>query len=199
MLKSNSIEKNQQNLIGISLPRYTKLYIIKMLSNNVTKIKIFFKTSCIFFSIPSYIQTYYFIQQNLIQFIRIFNTPRLKMWQNTCNSVFANLLLDLTYGFKLYFKITGIAYKIMYESNTKSILLFLGLTHKIIKKLPFFITVSIIDKKSRRFFLEGPERQLITQFAAMLLSIKKVNIYSGKGLKLYNKKYKRKLGKKKFT
>jgi len=199
MLKSNFIEKNQKNLIGISLPRNTKLQIIKMLSNNLTKIKIYFKNSCIFFNIPTYIQTYYFIQQNLIQFVRIFNTPKLRIWQNICTSIFANLILDLTYGFKLYFKITGIAYKILYEKSRNSILLFLGLTHKIIKKLPFFINIAIIDKKSRRFFLEGPERQLITQFAAILLSIKKVNIYSGKGLKLYNKKYRRKLGKKKFT
>lgn len=199
MLKTKFLEKNQKNLIGISLPKDTKLNIIKTVATNRTKIKIFEKTSCIFFTLPEYIRTHYFIQQKLIQFIRIFNTPKLKMWQGICNSFFANIILDLTYGFKLYFKITGISYKISHEKENNCIFLFLGLTHKIKKKLPFYITIKIIDKKSRRFFLEGPDRQLITQFGATLLSIKKVNIYSGKGLKLYNKKYRRKQGKKKFT
>lgn len=199
MLRFKFLEKNQKNLIGISIPKYTKLTVFKTIYNSLTKIKILKKNFCFFFNIPLYVQTYYFVQQSLIQFARIFNTPKLKMWQGICNSTFANSILDITYGFKIYFKIIGIAYKIIHEKNIEAISLFLGATHKIMKKLPFFTTINIIDKKSRRFFLEGPSRQILTQFAAMLLSIKKVNIYSGKGLKVYNRKYIRKQGKKKFA
>ena len=95
-------------------------------------------------------------------------------------------------------RIYGISYKVLPELTSK-IFLSLGFTHKIIKNIPFFLNIKIFDKKSRRFFIHGTNRQLVKQFAFSLILLKKPNIYTGKGLKIYNNKNRRKSGKKKFA
>jgi large subunit ribosomal protein L6 len=199
LLDLKLLEKNQNNLVGIQLPICAKINFLKNISKNITKIKIFGKKNCYVINIIKYIQVKYFITNRIIQFFRLFETKFLKMWQGIYNTIFASYIIDLNYMYKVYMRIYGIAYKVFLEDAPFKISLNLGLTHKITKILPFYIKAKILDKKSRRFLLFGTNRQLINQFAFSLILFKRPNIYTGKGLKLYNYKIRRKKGKKKFA
>jgi len=191
-------EKNQNNLLGIQFSNKLNIKVIRNFSTTITKIKIFGKKNCFILTITKYIQIYFFQKERILQFVRIFETKFLKIWQGLYNILFSNFLLDLNYSYKVYMRIFGISYKVL-PDVTSRLFLNLGLTHQIIKNIPFFLKIKIFDKKYRKFFISGTNRQLVKQFAFSLILFKKPNIYTGKGLKIYNVKSRRKNGKKKFA
>jgi large subunit ribosomal protein L6 len=92
----------------------------------------------------------------------------------------------------LRLELVGLGYKIKKRQN--NLLLDLGFSHCVVYKLPKTIKVAIRKKK---IYILGSNKSIFYKTIQELVNIKKINIYKVKGLKIYNKIYKTKIGKKK--
>jgi len=194
-------KKNKLYLLGIQMPflRNLRFVILKQKSNTKTKIKICGKKQGFTFQLIKFLQLAYFLKFNILEVKKLFETKNSNMWQNIYNILLTNFLRDINYSFKVYLRIYGIAYKVLFENNHNTLALQLGFTHKIKKNIPKKLFIKTFDRKSRKFFIKGMNRQFITEFAMSLILSKQSNIYTGKGLKMYNRKLRKKSGKKKFA
>jgi len=80
------------------------------------------------------------------------------------------------------------------SNNIYSILLKLGFSRDICLEIP--LAIKVICLKSTLIFLKSNNRFVLELFAGRLCSLKKLNLYKGKGLMNNNKKIVVKLGKK---
>lgn len=106
-------------------------------------------------------------------------------WSRTRTLISANLGASL-FGHMLSFSIVGYNYSVQYKQN--HLIFTLGYSHTNVVKVPKGILVKTFNK--RQLVLYGANKVLVTTFAARLRTLKKVNVFTGKGLKLDSKVFK---------
>lgn len=110
-------------------------------------------------------------------------------------SLLANMVIGVSEGYKRSLELVGVGYKADVKDSV--IELALGYSHSIFFALPSEVKakVEIGADKVYVIHLEGIDKQLIGQLAAKLKSLRKVEPYKGKGVRLVGQFVRRKAGK----
>ena len=103
----------------------------------------------------------------------------------------ANMIHGVNQGFSQVLEINGVGYRA--EVKGTLIQLLLGYSHPIVFQLPAGVSAKI-DKQTV-ITLEGPDRQVLGETAAMLRGLRPPEPYKGKGIKYAEETIRRKAGK----
>jgi large subunit ribosomal protein L6 len=103
----------------------------------------------------------------------------------------ANMVHGVHKGFSRVLEITGVGYRA--EVKGSAVHLALGFSHPIVFQLPSGVTAKV-DKQTV-ITLEGPDRQLLGEVAAMMRDLRPPEPYKGKGVKYAEETIRRKAGK----
>jgi large subunit ribosomal protein L6 len=104
----------------------------------------------------------------------------------------ANMVTGVTAGYQRVLEIVGVGYRAQVQGS--KIVLSLGYSHPIEFNLPEGITAAV-DQKQTQITLTGIDKQKIGQIAANLKTLRKTDIYKGKGIRFAGQRLKLKVGK----
>lgn len=106
-----------------------------------------------------------------------------------------NMVEGVSAGYKRQLEIVGVGYKATAANNILE--LSLGYSHSIFVAVPREVAVSALTEKGKNpvVTLEGIDKQLIGQVAAKIKSLRKVEPYKGKGIRMLGEQVRRKAGK----
>jgi large subunit ribosomal protein L6 len=106
-----------------------------------------------------------------------------------------NMVQGVTEGYKIELEIIGVGYKASVSGNLLE--MSLGYSHGIFLQIPMEIKISALTEKGKNpiVTLEGIDKQLIGQIAAKIKSLRKVEPYKGKGIRVLGETVRRKAGK----
>lgn len=107
-------------------------------------------------------------------------------------SIIANMISGVSKGFEKILELVGIGYRA--ELKGKCLYLTLGYSHPIRFELPEGVTARVENRT--KITLEGADKQMVGETAAIIRGFKKPEPYKGKGIKYANERIKRKIGKK---
>nr|QEH58582.1 ribosomal protein L6 [Piridium sociabile] len=177
--------------------KYSKIIIInnKVSKNNIIILdrhKGFIKYCIQYKYIKFYQQIVDYVQLNLYKknHLLLFDYTY-KFNHNTFKSLINNILYGISNYFNTCLKLVGVGYKVKYFNN--NLRLFVGYTHFIDIKVPTNIIVVI--KEDLFIHLSSVNKDLLGDFASILLSKKPPEPYKGKGIQFVNKVYKLKSNK----
>jgi large subunit ribosomal protein L6 len=102
------------------------------------------------------------------------------------------MVTGVSKGFEKSLELVGIGYRA--ELKGTALHLSLGYSHPVRFELPKGITAKL--EKQTKITIEGIDKQLVGETAAIIRSFKKPEPYKGKGIKYIDETIKRKLGKK---
>jgi large subunit ribosomal protein L6 len=106
-----------------------------------------------------------------------------------------NMVEGVSTGYKRQLEIVGVGYKATAANNVLE--LSLGYSHSIFVAVPREVAVSALTEKGKNpvVTLEGIDKQLVGQVAAKIKSLRKVEPYKGKGIRVLGEQVRRKAGK----
>ena len=107
-------------------------------------------------------------------------------------NLIANMVTGVTTGYQRVLEIVGVGYRAQVQGS--KIVLALGYSHPIEFNLPDGITAAV-DQKQTQITLTGIDKQKIGQIAANLKTLRKTDIYKGKGIRHAGQRLKLKVGK----
>jgi large subunit ribosomal protein L6 len=110
----------------------------------------------------------------------------------TTRSIIANMVTGTSSGYRRVLEINGVGYRAQVQGNKISFTL--GYSHPVEFSLPEGISAQV-DKKQTQLTLEGIDKHLLGQVAANIRSLRKPNVYKGKGIKYAEERIKLKVGK----
>jgi large subunit ribosomal protein L6 len=102
-----------------------------------------------------------------------------------------NMVIGVSQGFAKRLEIEGVGYRA--EVKGKSLNLLLGFSHPVEMPIPTGLTVAV--EQNTKVTIEGPDKQLVGQFAADVRSLRPPEPYKGKGVRYDNEHIRRKVGK----
>lgn len=110
-------------------------------------------------------------------------------------SLLNNMVEGVTNGYKIDLEIVGVGFKATATQNVLE--LNLGYSHSIFLAVPKEISVSANTEKGKSpvVTVEGIDKQLVGQIAAKIKSLRKVEPYKGKGIRVLGEQIRRKAGK----
>jgi len=111
------------------------------------------------------------------------------LW-GTTRSIINNMVIGVTEGFKKQLELHGVGYKMAVQG--KKLVLNLGYSHPIEAEIPEGITATI---EKNVLSIEGVDKQVVGQFAAVVRSYRKVEPYKGKGMRYVGEQFIKKEGK----
>jgi large subunit ribosomal protein L6 len=135
------------------------------------------------------------IDGNQILLERPTEQKRHKAMHGLYRSLINNMIIGVSEGFKIDLEVVGVGYKAVANGNVLE--MSLGYSHSIFFDLPKEIKVSAVTEKGKNpiVSLEGYDKQLIGQIAAKIKSLRKVEPYKGKGIRVVGQQIRRKAGK----
>lgn len=136
------------------------------------------------------------IEDNTLSFKRTTNQKNHRALHGLYRSLLANMLEGVTQGYTQTLELVGVGYRA--EVKSANVLeLNLGYSHNIYFKLPEEIKVSAetVKGKSPIITLQGIDKQLVGQISAKLRTLRKIEPYKGKGVKIKGQEIRRKAGK----
>ncbi len=107
-------------------------------------------------------------------------------------NLIANMVTGVTTGYQRVLEIVGVGFRAQVQGS--KIVMSLGYSHPVEFNLPDGITAAV-DQKQTQITLTGIDKQKIGQIAANLKSIRKPDIYKGKGVRYAGQRLKLKVGK----
>lgn len=107
-------------------------------------------------------------------------------------SLLASMVAGVTKGFSKSLELVGVGYRAELQGNVLHLML--GYSHPVRFELPAGVTATI-DKQTK-ITLEGIDKQLVGETAAVVRSFRKPEPYKGKGIKYTEEIIRRKIGKK---
>ncbi|WCA22306.1 50S ribosomal protein L6 [Candidatus Phytoplasma oryzae] len=131
------------------------------------------------------------LKNNLISISRPNNDFFMKKIHGTTRALLANMILGLKNMFTKKIKIVGIGFDVKKEGS--NLIFNLGFSHKIQLSIRDGIQVEII--KNKEIIIKGIDKQLVGEFAAKIIKLKKTEPYKGKGIHLVGQYIHRKSGK----
>ncbi len=111
------------------------------------------------------------------------------LW-GTFGSIFKNMVLGVTTGFKKQLEINGVGYKAALKG--KDLVLEVGFTHPVVM-VPEEAIVFTVEKNL--ITVSGVDKQRVGEIAAQIRAVKKPEPYKGKGIKYLEEVVRRKAGK----
>jgi len=102
------------------------------------------------------------------------------------------MIEGVTKGFEKQLEIVGVGYRAQMQGNKIS--LQLGYAHPVVIEPPEGVTVEVPNPAS--IVVRGIDKQAVGQFAALIRSWRKPNVYSGKGIRYKGEFVRQKEGKK---
>ena len=119
------------------------------------------------------------------------DSRRAKSLHGLTRKLIANMVNGVTQGFSKVLEINGVGYRAEVKGN--AIHLALGFSHPIVFQLPPGISAKV--EKQTLVTLEGADRHLVGQTAAMIRDLRPPEPYKGKGVKYATETLRRKAGK----
>ncbi len=135
------------------------------------------------------------IKESEVFFTRPTEQKRHKAMHGLYRSLVNNMVVGVRDGYKKELELVGVGYRV--EANNNILDLTLGYSHHVFFEVPSEISVKAESAKGKNpiITLEGIDKQLIGQVAAKIRSLRKVEPYKGKGIKLVGEYVRRKAGK----
>ena len=136
------------------------------------------------------------IEGNTVVVERPTEQKRHKAMHGLYRALLNNMVQGVTDGYKIELEIIGVGYKANVSGNNV-LELSLGYSHLIFLAVPKEVKVSAVTEKGKNpiVTLEGIDKQLIGQVAAKIKSLRKVEPYKGKGIRVLGEQVRRKAGK----
>eukprot|EP00461_Guttulinopsis_vulgaris_P002285 UN02286 len=106
-------------------------------------------------------------------------------------------LLGQAFRYRLLLRVKGLGYKAYIADNGSVLNLKLGYSHIVRFKFNKFMLAAKLGVKDRMFSVEGPEWVMLTNVVARIMSLRKVDVYRGKGIFKKFQSYKVRVGRKK--
>lgn len=103
-----------------------------------------------------------------------------------------NMIIGVTKGFCKELEIRGVGYKAQVDAR-QNLILNVGYSHPIYINIPSDIKIKIED--SRIIKIQGINKEKVGQLTAKIRSIRPPEPYKGKGIRYYNEKIRKKVGK----
>jgi len=118
-----------------------------------------------------------------------------KAFHGLYRSLINNMIVGVTEGYKITLEVVGVGFKATNSGNVLE--LSLGYSHTIFFALPSEVSVATETKKGKApiVTIEGIDKQLVGQVVAKIKSLRKVEPYKGKGIRLLGEQIRRKAGK----
>ncbi len=135
------------------------------------------------------------LEDGTLTVIRPTDQKRHKALHGLYRALINNMVIGTNTGFVKELDVIGVGYR---ATNTGNILeLAIGFSHPIFMVLPKEITVTTetVKGKPPRVKLESADKQLVTQVAAKIRSLRKPEPYKGKGIRYIDEEVRRKAGK----
>lgn len=109
----------------------------------------------------------------------------LARWSRT-RTLFSSSIVASLFSFAITFSIVGYNYSVQYKGGC--LVFILGYSHTNIIKIPKGVFIKTFNR--RQLYLYGANKLIVTTFASRLSNLKKLNIFTGKGLKSDSKNFK---------
>ncbi|MGH7822680.1 MAG: 50S ribosomal protein L6 [Candidatus Binatia bacterium] len=119
------------------------------------------------------------------------DTRRARGIHGLTRKILANMVQGVTQGFTRVLEINGVGYRA--EAKGGLLQLALGYSHPIVFQLPPGVTAKV--EKQTVVTLEGADRQILGETAAMIRGLRPPEPYKGKGVKYAEETIRRKAGK----
>ena len=113
-----------------------------------------------------------------------------------CTTVMSQLL-GQAFRYRLMLRVKGLGYKAYIADGGSVLNLKLGYSHIVRFKFNKFMFAAKLGIKDRMFAVEGPEWVMLTNVVARIMSLRKVDVYRGKGIFKKFQSYKVRIGRKK--
>lgn len=136
------------------------------------------------------------LEDNTLTVERPTEQKRHKALHGLYRALINNMVVGVTEGYKIDLEIVGVGYKA--ATNSKNLLeLSLGYSHTIFFALPQEVAVTAVTEKGKNpiVTIEGIDKQLVGQIAAKIKSLRPVEPYKGKGVRVLGETVRRKAGK----
>lgn len=114
-----------------------------------------------------------------------------KSTQGLYRSLIAGAIKGVSEGYSKELELKGIGYRMEMQGN--NLVMKLGYSHQIVIPAPEGITISVTDQTNVK--IEGYDKQLVGEVAAVIRSKRKVEPYKGKGFRYIGEQVRRKAGK----
>lgn len=132
------------------------------------------------------------VKDNTIVIDRRDDSKKVRALHGLTRSLISNMVQGVTVGYQRVMDIVGVGYRAQVQGN--KIMVSLGYSHPVEFLLPEGITAAV-DQKQVQITLSGIDKQKIGQVAANLRSLRKPDIYKGKGIRHSGERLKLKVGK----
>ncbi|MAE59616.1 MAG: 50S ribosomal protein L6 [Halobacteriovorax sp.] len=120
-------------------------------------------------------------------------TKETKSLLQTYKTKILNSFSDVDYGFFVILEVRGVGTKVQYSLG--QLMFNLGFSHQVKYNLPEGIIGRVLDDKGSVFLLFGNDRDLVLSTASKVCSLKKKDVYKGKGIFFFGEEITLKEGK----
>jgi len=113
------------------------------------------------------------------------------MFHGLTRSLLANAIKGVSEGFSKELEIVGVGYKAEHKGD--KVIFQLGYSHPIEFSIPKGISIQV--EGGTKLTVSGIDKQLVGQVAANIRSLRKPDVYKGKGIRYKGEVLRRKVGK----
>ncbi len=131
------------------------------------------------------------MKENVLSFSIAKETAASNAFWGMTRALISNMIEGVTKGFEKKLELVGVGYRV--SQNGKGLTLALGYSHPINFDAPQGITLKLDENKS--IVVSGVDKQLVGQTAAKIRSLRKPEVYKGKGVRYSDEVVKTKPGK----
>ncbi len=131
------------------------------------------------------------MDENTIKVIRKDDEPANKSLHGLTRTLIQNMITGVTSGYSKELQINGVGYRVQKQGNNLN--LTLGYSHPVIFEAPTGITFDVPNPNT--IIVNGIDKELVGQTAAVVRSKRPPEVYRGKGIKYADEVIRRKEGK----
>lgn len=131
------------------------------------------------------------IDGNLINVARKSEEKKIKALHGLTRNLIANMITGVTEGWSKNLELIGVGFRAQGAGNILT--LNVGYSHPVEIEAPVGITFEVSENTKIKVF--GIDKQLVGQIAANVRSVRKPDVYKGKGVRMVGEYIRKKLGK----
>ena len=128
---------------------------------------------------------------NVLRVIRESEDKRTRAFHGLMRQLIANMVTGVTQGFKKELLIEGLGYRA--EMKGKKLVMSLGFSHPVEYEAPEGVTLKV--EGTNKIIVEGIDKELVGQVAAIIRRFRPPEPYKGKGIRYTDEQVRRKAGK----
>lgn len=131
------------------------------------------------------------MEENTIKVTRKNDEPANRSLHGLTRTLIQNMIIGVTSGYNRELQINGVGYRVQKQGNNLN--LTLGYSHPVIFEAPVGITFDVPNANT--IIVNGIDKELVGQTAAVIRSKRPPEVYRGKGIKYAEEVIRRKEGK----